>query len=94
MPMGVVFSSHNVCHAMAVGDRFTVLNRGKTRGTATRGEITAGLLQDLMAGRQELAQLEGRLGGTVQTSNLSRPGRLLGPALGWPVCKIGPPSLD
>jgi simple sugar transport system ATP-binding protein len=63
--IGVVFITHNVRHAMAVGDRFTVLNRGKTLGTARRGEITAEQLQDLMAGGQELAQLEGSLGGTV-----------------------------
>lgn len=63
--VGVVFISHNVRHAMAVGDRFTVLNRGKTLGTANRGEITSEQLQDLMAGGQELAQLEGTLGGTV-----------------------------
>ena len=30
-----------------------------------RGEIKADELQDMMAGRQELAQLEGSLGGTV-----------------------------
>ena len=63
--VGVVFITHNVRHAMAVGDRFTVLNRGKTLGTAKRGEITPEELQDLMAGGQELAQLEGSLGGTV-----------------------------
>lgn len=63
--IGVVFITHNVRHAMAVGDRFTVLNRGKTLGTAKRGEIQPEELQDLMAGGQELAQLEGSLGGTV-----------------------------
>jgi simple sugar transport system ATP-binding protein len=63
--IGVVFISHNVRHAMAVGDRFTVLNRGTTLSTAKRGEITAERLQDLMAGGQELAKLEGSLGGTV-----------------------------
>lgn len=63
--VGVVFISHNVRHAMAVGDRFTVLNRGQTLGTAVRDEITATELQDLMAGGQELAELEGSLGGTV-----------------------------
>ena len=63
--IGVVFISHNVRHALAVGDRFTVLNRGKTLGTAARGEITPEELQDMMAGGQELAQLEGSLGGTV-----------------------------
>lgn len=63
--IGVVFITHNVRHAMAVGDRFTVLNRGKTLGTALRGEITPDELQDLMAGGQEMATLEGSLGGTV-----------------------------
>ena len=50
---------------MAVGDRFTVLNRGRTLGTAQRGDIRAEELQDLMAGGQEMASLEGSLGGTV-----------------------------
>lgn len=63
--IAVVFITHNVRHALAVGDRFTVLNRGKTHGTANRGEITPEELQDLMAGGQELATLEGSLGGTV-----------------------------
>ncbi len=63
--IGVVFISHNVRHAMAVGDRFTVLNRGQTLGTANRGEISPEELQELMAGGQELAELEGSLGGTV-----------------------------
>ncbi len=63
--IGIVFISHNVRHAMAVGDRFTVLNRGRTLGTALRGEISPEELQDMMAGGQELAELEGSLGGTV-----------------------------
>ncbi len=63
--IGIVFITHNVRHALAVGDRFTVLNRGKTLGTALKGEITPEELQDLMAGGQELAELEGSLGGTI-----------------------------
>ena len=63
--IGVVLITHNVRHAMAVGDRFTVLDRGQTLGTARRGEIKAEELQDMMAGGQELAELEGSLGGTV-----------------------------
>lgn len=63
--IAVVFITHNVRHAMAVGDRFTVLNRGQTLGTAERGEITPEELQDMMAGGQEMATLEGSLGGTV-----------------------------
>ena len=63
--IAVVFITHNVRHALAVGDRYTVLNRGKTLGTAKRGEITPEELQDLMAGGLEMATLEGSLGGTV-----------------------------
>ncbi len=63
--IGVVFITHNVRHAMAVGDRFTVLDRGKTLGTAKRGEITPEELQNMMAGGQKLATLESSLGGTV-----------------------------
>ena len=63
--IAVVFITHNVRHALAVGDRFTVLNRGKTLGTAQRGQITPDELQDLMAGGQEMVALEGSLGGTV-----------------------------
>ncbi len=63
--IGVVFITHNVRHALAVGDRFTVLNRGRTLGTATRGQITPEELQDMMAGGQELATLEGTPGGTA-----------------------------
>ncbi|MBN9026359.1 MULTISPECIES: ATP-binding cassette domain-containing protein [Kaistia] len=63
--LGVVFITHNVRHALAVGDRFTVLNRGRTLGTAARGQITADELQNLMAGGKELADLSAELGGTV-----------------------------
>ena len=63
--IAVVFITHNVRHALAVGDRFTVLNRGQTLGTAMRGEITPDQLQDMMAGGQELVALEDSLGGTV-----------------------------
>jgi simple sugar transport system ATP-binding protein len=63
--IGIVFITHNVRHALAVGNRFTVLNRGKTLGTAHRGQISADELQNLMAGGQELAQVEASLEGTV-----------------------------
>jgi simple sugar transport system ATP-binding protein len=63
--VGVVFITHNVRHAMAVGDRFTVLNRGRTLGTARKGELKPEELQDMMAGGAELAELNTSLGGTV-----------------------------
>ena len=63
--LGVVFITHNVRHAMAVDDRFTVLNRGQTLGAAVRGEITQDELQNLIAGGQELQVLAGELGDSV-----------------------------
>jgi simple sugar transport system ATP-binding protein len=63
--LGVIFITHNVRHAMAVAQQFTVLNRGKTLGTYSKGEITIDELQNLMAGGKELQQLAGELGGTV-----------------------------
>lgn len=60
--IGVVFITHNVRHALAVGDRFTVLNRGQTLGTAKRGEIEYDALHDMMAGGDELAKLVPELG--------------------------------
>lgn len=63
--LGVVFITHNVRHAYAVGNRFTVLNRGKTLGTYTKAAITMDELQNLMAGGRELQELSAELGGTV-----------------------------
>ncbi|CAN7351606.1 ATP-binding cassette domain-containing protein [Mesorhizobium sp. LjNodule214] len=63
--LGVIFITHNVRHAFAVGDRFTVLNRGKTLGTFDKGAVSIEELQNLMAGGKELQVLAGELGGTV-----------------------------
>jgi simple sugar transport system ATP-binding protein len=63
--LGVIFITHNVRHAHAVGDRFTVLNRGQTLGTYSKGEIDLEELQNLMVGGKELQDLSADLGGTV-----------------------------
>jgi simple sugar transport system ATP-binding protein len=63
--LGVIFITHNVRHAYAVGDRFTVLNRGRTLGTFTKSEIKMDALQNLMAGGKELQELSAELGGTI-----------------------------
>ncbi len=63
--LGVIFITHNVRHAYAVGDRFTVLNRGRTLGTYGKSEIGLDALQTLMAGDKELQDLSEDLGGTV-----------------------------
>jgi simple sugar transport system ATP-binding protein len=63
--LGVIFITHNVRHAYAVGDRFTVLNRGRTMGTFAKSEIKLDALQTMMAGDKELQDLSEELGGTV-----------------------------
>ncbi|MCA0422024.1 MAG: ATP-binding cassette domain-containing protein [Proteobacteria bacterium] len=63
--LGVIFITHNVRHAYAVGNTFTVLNRGKTLGTYAKSEIAMDELQNLMAGGKELATVSDELGGTV-----------------------------
>ena len=63
--LGVIFITHNVRHAHAVGDKFTVLNRGVTLGTRMKNDVDMDELQSLMAGGQELADLTSELGGRV-----------------------------
>ncbi len=60
--LGIVFITHNVRHAMAVGDRITVLNRGQTLGTAVPGEIVQDELLNLMASGRKLQDLADELG--------------------------------
>lgn len=63
--LGVIFITHNVRHAYAVGDRFTILNRGKTLGTYAKSDIQIEELQNLMAGGKELQAVSEELGGMV-----------------------------
>jgi simple sugar transport system ATP-binding protein len=63
--LGVIFITHNVRHAYAVGDRFTVLNRGRTLGTHGKREIGMDALQTLMAGGKEMQVLSDDLEGMV-----------------------------
>lgn len=63
--LGVIFITHNVRHAYAVGDRFTVLNRGRTLGTHTKLQISMDELQTLMAGGKELQSISAELEGTI-----------------------------
>ena len=59
--IGVIFITHNVHHAYAVGDRFTVLNRGRTLGTFAKSAISRDELLAMMAGGNELIDLEREL---------------------------------
>ncbi|URN05187.1 ATP-binding cassette domain-containing protein [Actinomadura madurae] len=55
--LAVVFITHNPHHAYPVGDRFLILNRGRSIGYHTKDEITREELTGLMAGGGELEEL-------------------------------------
>ncbi|MFC7326504.1 ATP-binding cassette domain-containing protein [Marinactinospora rubrisoli] len=55
--LGVVFITHNPHHAYPVGDRFLLLNRGRSLGEYRRDEIDRAELTRLMAGGSELEEL-------------------------------------
>lgn len=55
--LGIIFITHNVHHAWAVGDTFTVLNRGQSYGTFGQGDTTREALLGMMAGGAELEEL-------------------------------------
>ena len=55
--LGVVFITHNPHHAHPVGDRFLLLNRGRSLGDFAKGELTREELTTMMAGGDELTEL-------------------------------------
>ncbi|GAB3207050.1 ATP-binding cassette domain-containing protein [Marinactinospora thermotolerans] len=55
--LGVVFITHNPHHAHPVGDRFLLLNRGRSLGDFARGEVDRAELVHLMSGGAELDEL-------------------------------------
>jgi simple sugar transport system ATP-binding protein len=59
--VAVIFITHNPHHAYPVGDRFVILNRGRSLGTYARGELDRQELVRMMAGGSELAELEHEL---------------------------------
>lgn len=71
--LAVVFISHNVHHAYAVGDRFTVLDRGESMGTYEKDETDIDELERLMAGGEELEQLSEELQGGSGSSKVDDP---------------------
>jgi simple sugar transport system ATP-binding protein len=55
--LGVIFITHNPHHAYPVGDRFLLLNRGRSIGYFAKDEISLAELTGLMAGGAELEEL-------------------------------------
>ena len=59
--LSVILITHNVNHALSVGDRFTVLNRGKSVGTWDRNNITRLELEKVMSGDRAIGELSDAL---------------------------------
>lgn len=56
--IAVIFITHNVVHALTVGDHFAVLIRGAKAADFSRGEKSREEITDLMAGGEQMAELE------------------------------------
>ncbi len=59
--LGVIFITHNVHHAYPIADRFTLLNRGRSYGTFRKSEVSREEVVAMMAGGEELKELEHEL---------------------------------
>jgi simple sugar transport system ATP-binding protein len=59
--VAVVLVTHNVSHALTVGDNFAVLIRGKKADDFAKGQRTREEVTDLMAGGEAMAELEAEL---------------------------------
>ena len=64
--LGVIFITHNVQHALPIGDTFTILSRGRIGGSFKRGEIDADQLHSEMGGGDELHELSRELAALAQ----------------------------
>ena len=65
--LAVIFITHQVMHAMAVGDHFAVLIRGAIAADFRKGEKSREEITDLMAGGQNMADLEAEIESYMDT---------------------------
>jgi len=59
--IAVIFITHQVTHALTVGDHFAVLIRGAKAADFRKGEKTREEVTDLMAGGEAMADLEAEI---------------------------------
>ena len=59
--LAVILISHNIHHAYPVGDVFTLLNRGRNRGTFGKAEITRDDIVAIMSGGEDLRAVEAEI---------------------------------
>jgi len=69
--LAVILITHNVHHAYPVADRFTLLNRGKSLGTWLKEDVSREQILEMMAGGQELEDLEAELAEFSRLDNAS-----------------------
>ncbi|MEY4993289.1 MAG: hypothetical protein RIS82_411, partial [Actinomycetota bacterium] len=67
--IAVILVTHNVSHALTVGDHFAVLIRGQKADDFAKGERTRDQITDLMAGGEAMAGLEAELNTLTGTVN-------------------------
>jgi simple sugar transport system ATP-binding protein len=72
--LGVIFITHNPHHAYAVGDKFTILKRGRTFGTFTKEEMSREEMVRMMSGADELDALSHELEEFSRTDALEADG--------------------
>ena len=65
--LAVIFITHNVTHAMTVGDHFAVLIRGALAADFRKGDKTREEITDLMAGGEAMAGLEAEIESYMDT---------------------------
>jgi len=70
--LAVIFITHNVIHAMTVGDHFAVLIKGEKAADFRRGEKSREEITDLMAGGEAMADLEAEIE-AHSSANASQP---------------------
>jgi simple sugar transport system ATP-binding protein len=70
--LAVIFITHQVMHAMAVGDHFAVLIRGAIAADFRKGEKSREEITDLMAGGEAMAELEAEIEGHMAETDAER----------------------
>lgn len=70
--IAVIFITHNVVHALTVGDHFAVLIKGAKAADFHKGEKTREEVTDLMAGGEQMAELEAEID-TYQAAHRGHP---------------------
>ena len=79
--VAVILVTHNVTHAMTVGDHFAVLIHGAIAADFRKGERTREQITDLMAGGEAMAELEAEIEEYQRTHDGHVPGPPRRPAV-------------